>query len=155
MTNIAHTSPFKDEITATLEGLLIWNQEAAILDTAELICELMTQVGITRSELATKMGVTKGRISQMLDGTRNMTLRTVSDIFTHLGKEFHASYKGREEQTEPHAVIRLSAEWQIPMKESAFGHSEVQQSIEFLQLLEYSNTQSVTALCAPIQSAGA
>ncbi len=78
------------------ESLLLWNQEAAILDTTELICELMAEQNINRAELARRMGRSKGFISQLLDGSRNMTIRTVADIFTCLGHEFKASCKAHE-----------------------------------------------------------
>ncbi len=67
---------------------LLWNQEGAILDTTELICSLMKEAGVTRSELAARMGKTKGNISQMLSGDRNLTIRTVSDLMTYLGDEY-------------------------------------------------------------------
>lgn len=74
---------------------LLWNQEGAILDTTELICSLMKEAGVTRSELAARMGKTKGNISQMLSGDRNLTIRTVSDLMTYLGDEYRASCKSR------------------------------------------------------------
>ena len=84
---------------------LLWNQEAAILDTTELICALMKEAGISRSELATRMGTTKSNITQILDGSRNMTIRTVSDVMTHLGHEFKASCKAREDKPESSKLV--------------------------------------------------
>ena len=78
------------------DDTLLSNQEDAILDTTELICGLMKERGISRSELAARMGTTKGNVTQILDGSRNMTIRTVSDVMTHLGDEFRASCKSRE-----------------------------------------------------------
>ncbi|WLD10858.1 helix-turn-helix transcriptional regulator [Planctellipticum variicoloris] len=46
---------------------------------------------MTRSELADRLGKSKGHITQILDGTANLTLRTVSDVFFALGCEFHPS----------------------------------------------------------------
>ncbi len=40
---------------------------------------------ISRKALAERMGVSKGRISQILSGTSNLTLRLVADAFTALG----------------------------------------------------------------------
>jgi transcriptional regulator with XRE-family HTH domain len=42
----------------------------------------MKKKGFTRKSLAESLGVTKGRISQYLGGERNLTLRTLADIFT-------------------------------------------------------------------------
>ncbi len=65
--------------------MLIWNQEAAILDVTELACKLMASHHISRTELAHRLKKTKGYVSQLLDGSRNMTIRTISDVFTVLG----------------------------------------------------------------------
>ena len=78
-------------ITKTTEGKRLYEQERAILEVTELICEIMGATGISRSELAKKLGKTKGYITQLLDGDTNMTVRTISDVFTALGKELHFS----------------------------------------------------------------
>lgn len=93
---------------------LLRNQERAILDTTELLCVLMKGAGVSRSELARRMGTTKGNVTQILDGSRNLTIRTVSDLMTQLGHEFKASCKARE-VPERHAVVRFVAEIRIPM----------------------------------------
>ncbi len=45
----------------------------------------MKQQKISRKALAERMGVSKGRITQILSGTSNLTLRLVADVFTALG----------------------------------------------------------------------
>ena len=45
----------------------------------------MKQQKISRKKLAERMGVSKGRITQILSGTSNLTLRLVADVFTALG----------------------------------------------------------------------
>jgi len=54
--------------------------EALILDSTELISELMHEKGLTRAELAKLIGKTRGFVSQVLAGNRNMTLRTLADL---------------------------------------------------------------------------
>ena len=95
---------------------LVWNQETAILDTTELICALMKEGGVSRSDLASRMGTTKGNITQILDGSRNMTIRTVSDVLTHLGHEFRASCKSHQTGERPHSaiVVRVSIDIRLP-----------------------------------------
>jgi len=56
------------------------NQESLILEATELICELMQRQGISRRELADRIGRTRGFVSQLLNGSRNMTLRTLADL---------------------------------------------------------------------------
>lgn len=87
------STPFKDGIVNSEEGRRIWNQEKAILDTTELICQVMSEKGVSRSELARRLGRSKGYITKLLDGSANMTIRTLSDVFSALGYEFRASCK--------------------------------------------------------------
>ena len=56
-----------------------------IMDVTERICEILEKEGIDRKELAIRMGKSKGYISQLLNGTRNMTLGTLAEILYHLG----------------------------------------------------------------------
>jgi transcriptional regulator with XRE-family HTH domain len=74
-----------DKLRTTTEGAKALRQEEFILEVTELICKLMKQQGVSRTELANRMGKSKGRISQLLDGEANLTLRTLSDIFDALG----------------------------------------------------------------------
>lgn len=77
------------------EDLLEFNRETAVVDTTELICKLMKEQGVSRATLADRMGKSKSYVTQLLKGSQNMTLRTISDVFTHLGKRFEASYEGK------------------------------------------------------------
>lgn len=61
------------------------NQERVILDATELILELLERNGLNRADLAERLGKSRGFVSQLLNGSRNMTLRTLSDIFGALG----------------------------------------------------------------------
>lgn len=74
-----------DKIRSTPEGAKMLRQEKFILEVTELICKFMKQQGVSRTELAERMGKSKGRVSQLLDGEANLTLRTLSDIFDALG----------------------------------------------------------------------
>jgi transcriptional regulator with XRE-family HTH domain len=62
-------------------------QELLITEVTEAIWEAMEHADITKSELASRMGATKGYVSQVLNGARNMTLRTLSDICFALGRK--------------------------------------------------------------------
>lgn len=76
-------------ITATPEGMRIWQQERAIVEVTERICELMEEQGITRAELAKRLGKSRGYITQILGGSTNLTLRSLSDIYLALDRQFH------------------------------------------------------------------
>lgn len=45
----------------------------------------MDEHGLSRAELARRMGVTPGRVSQLLSGDENLTLKTLSTLATCLG----------------------------------------------------------------------
>lgn len=55
-------------------------QETLIIEATEALWHAMENAGITQSELAERLGTTKGHVSQVLGGSRNMTLRTFSDL---------------------------------------------------------------------------
>jgi transcriptional regulator with XRE-family HTH domain len=60
-------------------------EEELILEVTEVLCELLEQEQISRKKLADLLGKTKGFVSQLLNGGRNLTLRTVADILHVLG----------------------------------------------------------------------
>ena len=82
-------STLKAAVTATTEGEFIWEQERSILEVTELICEIMQHEGVSRKELAARLKKSPSFVTQLLDGSANMTLRTVADIFTALKYSFH------------------------------------------------------------------
>jgi transcriptional regulator with XRE-family HTH domain len=60
-------------------------QEELILEVTESICKLLGEEKVSRKELAERLGKSKGFVSQLLNGGRNLTLRTVADILHVLG----------------------------------------------------------------------
>ncbi|MFZ5450412.1 MAG: helix-turn-helix domain-containing protein [Thermodesulfobacteriota bacterium] len=56
-----------------------------IMEVTETLCELLEKENISRKELADRLGKSKGFVSQLLNGGRNLTLRTVADILHVLG----------------------------------------------------------------------
>ena len=48
----------------------------------------MRERGITRADLAARMGVSPGRVSQILSGGENLTLRTLAALSTALDAHF-------------------------------------------------------------------
>ncbi|MBW3600399.1 MAG: helix-turn-helix transcriptional regulator [Planctomycetes bacterium] len=73
------------EFVKDAHSLRLFEQERIILDVTERICEVMDANNLNRVQLATSLGKSKGYISQLLDGSANMTLRTMSDVFLALG----------------------------------------------------------------------
>lgn len=54
--------------------------ERLLLHASESIDQLLESRHLSRAELAKRVGVTPGRISQLLDGTANMTLSTYAEL---------------------------------------------------------------------------
>jgi transcriptional regulator with XRE-family HTH domain len=74
-----------DEYLKDEEFRRLFAQEDLILEVTEAICELLENEKLSRKELADRLGKTKGFVSQLLNGGRNLTLRTVADILHVLG----------------------------------------------------------------------
>ena len=72
-------------------------QEELILEVTETICELLENEKVSRKELADRLGKSKGFISQLLNGGRNLTLRTVADNFHVLGYKVTLAAQKRQE----------------------------------------------------------
>ena len=83
------TKTLSEKVASTKEGRRLLQQERAILEVTELICQVMEETGVCRSELAERLGKSKGFISQLLDGRANMTIRTIADVFAALGSTVH------------------------------------------------------------------
>jgi transcriptional regulator with XRE-family HTH domain len=60
-------------------------QEELIMEVTETLCELLNKENISRKELSDLLGKSKGFVSQLLNGGRNLTLRTIADIVGVLG----------------------------------------------------------------------
>lgn len=73
------------------EAMRLYQQERAILEITELIYKVMEQQGVNKTTLADRLGKSRGYVSQLLDGETNMTVRTISDVFTALGFEWRSS----------------------------------------------------------------
>jgi transcriptional regulator with XRE-family HTH domain len=56
----------------------------------------MREHNLTRADLASRMGVSPGRVSQVLSGGENLTLRTLASLATALGTQFDLALSPRE-----------------------------------------------------------
>lgn len=60
-------------------------QEDFILEVTEALVEALRQSGMNQSDLAKRLGCTRGFVSQLINGGRNLTLRTVADVAHAIG----------------------------------------------------------------------
>lgn len=83
-------------------------EELLIAEVTEAIWQAMENEGCSKTELAKRMGASKGYISQVLNGSRNMTLRTLADICHALAvkPDFHLYGNGQFDgyRTEPQVL---------------------------------------------------
>ncbi len=67
------------------ENAKLTAQESLILEVTEDIWRILEEKNMNKAELAQAMQKSKAHITQLLNGSRNMTLRTLSDICFALG----------------------------------------------------------------------
>jgi transcriptional regulator with XRE-family HTH domain len=81
-----------EEITTTPDEMRLYQQERAIEYVTAMIGRLMHKKGVSRSELAKLLGKSPGWITQLLDGEKNKTVRTLSDVLWALGESLEFSH---------------------------------------------------------------
>src|SRR5262249_51194020 len=72
---------------------IIKAEENLLIDCQFLIQEMMSDKGITRSQLAEMAGISKARLSQMLSTEANPTLKSVARIAQALGESISVARK--------------------------------------------------------------
>ena len=75
---------FSEILQDDIESKNLYYQERLILEVTETIAKLMHKHDVSKSQLAEKLGKGRSYVTQLLDGTSNMTLRTISDVFVAL-----------------------------------------------------------------------
>jgi len=97
-----------------------------IMEVTETLCELLEKEKVCRKELAERLGKTKGFVSQLLNGGRNLTLRTVADILHVLG--YKVTLKPQKLRKENN-VIEAQSRFKMPPKpEQKWGMGELKTS---------------------------
>ncbi len=66
--------------TATPEARRLYEEERLILYATEAIAETIEKQGRTRAEVAKALGTSRPNVTQLLGGSRNMTLRTLAAL---------------------------------------------------------------------------
>ena len=63
----------------------LFAQEGLILEASEEVWAALENAGKNKADLARLLGTSKANVTQLLDGGRNLTLRTLADIAFVLG----------------------------------------------------------------------
>jgi len=74
-----------EEARATPQGRRKLEEDLLIGDVTDSIAALLEATGVKQRGLAERLGVTEGRVSQILSGTGNLTLRTLGAVGWALG----------------------------------------------------------------------
>lgn len=96
------------EVRRTFEEELLFGEST---DTVEALLE---SIGVSQRELAARLGVSEGRVSQVLSGRENITLRTLAAMGWALGVRFEfnpvpmADRAGTPAQDDPPAPAWLT-----------------------------------------------
>ncbi len=68
--------------------------ETFIYETTEDLLVCMEDTGVSKAELARRTGMDPSRLSRVLGGEQNMTLRTLSDLYCALGLAPRVAFEG-------------------------------------------------------------
>ena len=75
------------------------------LDVTTAIKWFMDENKITNSQLADLLGVSRGRVTQILSGDENLTLRTLASVAAALDAHFEVRLVGNEDAREAGRVL--------------------------------------------------
>lgn len=81
-----------DWMTRNDEKKQLLEEEVFLLKATEDLVQIMDDQGVSRAGLAQRMGTSRAFISQVLNGNRNMTLRTLFRICRALGYDAQIVY---------------------------------------------------------------
>ena len=99
----------------------VFEEEKLILSVAEGIWEAMDQCCVTRADIADRLGTTRANITQLLSGSRNMTLKSLAALSHACGVRVSFSF-----QPVPELAGATSAyeSRQAPISKFAFSWDE-------------------------------
>ncbi len=100
-----------ERLTKTREGMRLYQQERAIQELTDLLCEVMDEEDVSRAELARRLGKTPSYITQLLDGRANMTIRTISDVLHALNRTVHFQDGPLSATVSPSPLLSITEGW--------------------------------------------
>jgi transcriptional regulator with XRE-family HTH domain len=79
------TTDYEEFEASSAENRRLLREEEFILEVTERLTDMLDSEKISKVELARRLRKTKGFVTQILSGSRNLTLRTVADVSDALG----------------------------------------------------------------------
>jgi transcriptional regulator with XRE-family HTH domain len=92
----------------------VFEEELLFGESTDTVEALLESIGVSQRALAGRLGVSEGRVSQLLSGHENLTLRTLAGLGWALGVRFElnpvpmADRAGTPAQSDPPAPAWLS-----------------------------------------------
>lgn len=77
-----------DALFSTKENEKLYYEAGILVEVCEKLYELMEENDFKNKDIAKKLGVSASQVSQWLDGTANMQIKTVADILFAMGLKF-------------------------------------------------------------------
>lgn len=71
-----------------------------VYNVTEDILLALESIGVSKKELANRLGKSRSFVTQTLSGSRNLTLKTLSDVAYALGAKVKVSFEPNNEQSE-------------------------------------------------------
>ena len=119
--------------TANPESRRLYEEERLILWTTEAVAETMANQGLNRAQLAEVLGTSRPNVTQLLSGSRNMTLRTLAALAHACGARAAVQLEPltdwRFEQLGDRAVQRLRYAKVQPVVPIRLAQLELDQSL--------------------------
>jgi len=140
------TPDLMTDFLSTPEDRRLFEQERVILDVTEMICKLMERANISRKELAEMLGTSQANVTQMLNGTRNMTLRTVSDVLFSMDYGLEVGHKWLVSATNEMEITEVYFQADDALQ-TVWMYAECQEKALY-------DTSAPTAADGPLRAAG-
>lgn len=98
-------------------------REELIYNVTEDLLVLLEKLGVSKVELARHLGKSRAYITQLLSGSRNMTLGTLADICFTLGVSPRITFS-RDQSN--HSELTCDANWQdVPVEQNRLSIASV------------------------------
>ncbi len=91
-------NPFEDWSNKSENRRRLYAQEGLILEVTESIWDVLKDRGWQKQDLARALGCSKSHVTQLLNGGRNMTLRTLADIAETLNCQVSIDLEERNDE---------------------------------------------------------
>jgi len=79
----------------TFDARAGYERESLTNQILDAVQHFMNERGITQQHIAAEMGVSDARVSQILSGEQNLTLKTLASVAAALNGHFHVSFDAR------------------------------------------------------------